>query len=111
MSIGKPSAKPSPEQVALRSAGRAPATLPSASLNSRPAEPGFSMRSRRTAVGDQDAGAEQDAFAAALGRGRPDRFEDYPRFPEVAAVVQGDAVAQRRMPRRHVPPNAAGTSA
>ena len=51
---------------------------------------------------DQDAGAQQNPLAAALRRRRPHRFEDLLRFPEIAAVVERKAVAQRGMARRHV---------
>ena len=51
---------------------------------------------------DLDAGAQQDAFAAALRCRRPHRFQDLLRFPEIAVVVQPDAVTQRRMPRRYM---------
>src|SRR5579862_9230342 len=49
------------------------------------------------AGGDQDAGAEQDALATALRRGRPHSFQYLLRLKEIAAIVERDAIAQRGM--------------
>jgi len=46
--------------------------------------------------------APRPTFAATLRRCRPYRLQDFLRLPVVAAVIEHDAVAQRRMPRRHV---------
>src|SRR5579883_1637043 len=48
-------------------------------------------------AGDQDAGAQEDALAAALRRGGPHRFQYLLRLEEIAAIVKRDAIAQRRM--------------
>src|SRR5215467_7872368 len=53
-------------------------------------------------IGDQDAGAQQDPLAPALRSSRPHGLEDLARLPEVTAIVEHDAVAQRRMARRYV---------
>src|SRR6266516_4942708 len=53
------------------------------------------------AVGDVDAGPQQDPLASALRRRRPHRLQDLLRFPEISGVVERNSVAQRRMPRRN----------
>src|SRR5258705_13780934 len=51
-------------------------------------------------VGDLDAGPQQNPLASALRRRRPDRLQDFLRFPEISGIVERNPVAQRRMPGR-----------
>ena len=98
-SAGKPSAKPSPAALALR-AFSAPAP-----------------RALRPAAGRPHAACRCAAAnwrwrsgcrpAAGCARGRlggcgPHRLQHFLGFPEIAALVERDAVTQRRVPRRHV---------
>ena len=100
-----PATRPESRRQSRRPSGRL--RTPSAS-NSASASPSRRPRVRllhaqpQIRGRDLDAGPQQDPFAAALRRRRPHRFQDLLRLPEIAAVVEHDAVAQRRMPRRHV---------
>src|SRR5713226_1359934 len=56
------------------------------------------------AIGDLDAGPQQDPLASALRRRRPYRLQDLLRFPEISGVVERNSITQRRMPRRDETP-------
>jgi hypothetical protein len=51
-------------------------------------------------IGNQDAGAPQDALASALRSRRRHRLQDFARLPEITAVVEHDPITQRRVARR-----------
>ena len=98
---GKPWANPSREACTLRTptVPRIQRALRRAG-GSRHAASACAAANSRSRSGCRRA--QQDPFAAALWRRRPYRLQDLLRLPVVTAVVEHDAVAQRRMPRRHV---------
>src|SRR6266851_2200931 len=97
LAVGKASTKPSPAAVALR---QSISSSPSASPKKPRRCKGLVHPQPEIGVGDLDAGPQKDPLAAALGRRRPHRLQDFLRFPEISSVVEGNSVAQRRMPRR-----------